>query len=57
MHLERIMRCLVNQGYYRELRVGVFANNRLSNLIKKGTQGYYVHDYLYAYITRIIVQH
>lgn len=44
------MRLLVNDGYYRETRAGVFANNRLSNLIKKGTQGYYVHSYLYVFV-------
>lgn len=42
---ERVMRMLISQGYYREVREGVFANNRLSNLIKKDTPGYHIHDW------------
>ncbi|KAF9465474.1 S-adenosyl-L-methionine-dependent methyltransferase [Collybia nuda] len=44
--LERVIRLLVTQGWFREPRQGFFANNRLSNLIKKDRVGYYFATYM-----------
>ena len=43
---ERVLRLLVTQGWFREPRHGYFANNRLSNLIKKDQAGYHIATYM-----------
>ncbi|KAG6837316.1 hypothetical protein H0H93_011411 [Arthromyces matolae] len=46
LKLERALRLLVAQGWFREPKHGHFANNRLSNLIKKNEPGYYLATYM-----------
>jgi hypothetical protein len=43
---ERVLRLLVTQGWFREPNQGYFANNRLSNLIKKDQAGYHIATYM-----------
>ena len=43
---ERVLRLLVTQGWFREPKQGYFANNRLSNLIKKDQAGYHIATYM-----------
>ncbi|KAF8167337.1 S-adenosyl-L-methionine-dependent methyltransferase [Crassisporium funariophilum] len=44
--LERILRLLITQGWFRETKQGYFANNRLSNLIKNDQPGYHLATYM-----------
>ncbi|KDQ60449.1 hypothetical protein JAAARDRAFT_174576 [Jaapia argillacea MUCL 33604] len=44
--LERIMRLLVAQNWFREPKPGYFANNRRSNLIKDGQPGRHLATYM-----------
>ncbi|KAJ3517879.1 hypothetical protein NLJ89_g240 [Agrocybe chaxingu] len=46
LKLERILRLLITQGWFRETKHGSFANNRLSNLIKKDQPGYHLATYM-----------
>jgi hypothetical protein len=46
---ERVLRLLVSQGWFREPRQGYFANNRLSNLIKKDQGGYHIATYMLVF--------
>ena len=46
LSIERVLRLLVTQGWFREPRQGYFANNRLSNLIKKDQAGYHIATYM-----------
>ncbi|PPQ72269.1 hypothetical protein CVT24_004686, partial [Panaeolus cyanescens] len=46
LKLERVIRLLITQGWYREAKPGYFANNRLSNLIKKDQPGYHLATYM-----------
>ncbi|KAG6919024.1 hypothetical protein DXG01_009734 [Tephrocybe rancida] len=48
LKLERSLRLLVSQGWFREPRHGFFANNRLSNLIKSGQPGFHLATYMSA---------
>jgi hypothetical protein len=43
---ERVLRLLITQGWFREAKPGYFANNRLSNLIRKGQPGYHLATYM-----------
>lgn len=43
---ERVLRLLVTQGWFREPNQGYFANNRLSNLIKKDQDSYHIATYM-----------
>lgn len=43
---ERVLRLLVSQGWFREPKHGNFANNRLSNLIRKDQPGYHLVTYM-----------
>lgn len=47
------MRLLVTQGWYREPSQGRFANNRLSNLIKKDATGWHLITYMNELFHRI----
>ena len=47
---ERVLRLLITQGWFREPRQGYFANNRLSNLIKKDQAGYHLATYMLVYV-------
>ena len=49
---ERVLRLLITQGWFREPRQGYFANNRLSNLIKKDQNGYHLATYMLVYLSR-----
>ena len=49
--VERVIRLLMCQGWFREPKPGYFANNRLSNLIKKDQPGYHLATYMYIQIT------
>ncbi|KAF5352817.1 hypothetical protein D9756_006140 [Leucocoprinus leucothites] len=40
--LERVFRCLITQGWFREPREGYFANNRMSNIIKNDQPGFHM---------------
>lgn len=42
LKLEQVLRCLITQGWFREPREGYFANNRLSNIIKKDQPGSHI---------------
>jgi len=44
--LERVLRLLITQGWFREAKPGYFANNRLSNLIRKEQPGYHLATYM-----------
>ncbi|KAF8910161.1 S-adenosyl-L-methionine-dependent methyltransferase [Gymnopilus junonius] len=46
LKLERVLRLLITQGWFREAKQGYFANNRLSNLIKKDQIGYHLATYM-----------
>jgi hypothetical protein len=46
MLLERVLRLLMTQGYFREPRHGYFANNRMSNIIKNDQPGYHLATYM-----------
>lgn len=46
--VERVLRLLVTQGWYREPKQGCFANNRLSNLIKKEQPGWHLITYMFV---------
>ncbi|KAF8971744.1 S-adenosyl-L-methionine-dependent methyltransferase [Flammula alnicola] len=46
LKLERILRLLLTQGWFREPKQGYFANNRLSNLIKNDQPGYHLATYM-----------
>lgn len=46
--VERVIRLLMCQGWFREPKPGYFANNRLSNLIKKDQPGYHLATYMYS---------
>ena len=46
LSIERVLRLLITQGWFREPRQGYFANNRLSNLIKKDQAGYHIATYM-----------
>jgi hypothetical protein len=46
---ERILRLLVTQGWFREPSQGYFANNRLSNLIKKNQATYHIATYMLVF--------
>jgi len=46
LKLERVLRLLITQGWFREPSQGYFANNRLSNLIKKDQNGYHLATYM-----------
>lgn len=50
---ERVLRLLVTQGWFREPSQGCFANNRLSNLIKKDQVGYHMATYMLVYDSRV----
>ncbi|KAL0063626.1 hypothetical protein AAF712_009424 [Marasmius tenuissimus] len=40
LKIERVLRLLITQGWFRETKPGYFANNRTSNLIKRDQSGY-----------------
>ncbi|KAF5352584.1 hypothetical protein D9756_006139 [Leucocoprinus leucothites] len=40
--LERVFRCLITQGWFREPREGYFANSRMSNIIKNDQPGFHM---------------
>ncbi|KAH8830153.1 S-adenosyl-L-methionine-dependent methyltransferase [Flagelloscypha sp. PMI_526] len=44
--LERVLRLLLTQGWFREPSPGYFANNRLSHLIAKGQPGFHLATYM-----------
>ena len=46
--IERVIRLLMSQGWFREPTSGFFANNRLSNLIKKDQLGYHLATYMFV---------
>ncbi|KAF9526425.1 S-adenosyl-L-methionine-dependent methyltransferase [Crepidotus variabilis] len=46
LKLERVIRLLITQGWFREAKPGYFANNRLSNLIKKDLPGFALATYM-----------
>ncbi|KAK1220490.1 hypothetical protein PQX77_016740 [Marasmius sp. AFHP31] len=46
LKIERVLRLLVNQGWFRETKPGYFANNRTSNLIKRDQPGYHLLTYM-----------
>ncbi|KDR85757.1 hypothetical protein GALMADRAFT_218846 [Galerina marginata CBS 339.88] len=46
LKLERVLRLLITQGWFRETKQGYFANNRLSNLIKKDQPGFHLATYM-----------
>ena len=50
--VERVLRLLITQGWFREPSQGYFANNRLSNLIKKDQAGYHLATYMLVYVSR-----
>ena len=50
--VERVLRLLITQGWFREPKQGYFANNRLSNLIKKDQNGYHLATYMLVYVSR-----
>ncbi|PPQ79396.1 hypothetical protein CVT25_002666 [Psilocybe cyanescens] len=53
LKLERVLRLLITQGWFREPKQGYFANNRLSNLIKKGLPGFHLATYMNDLFTKI----
>ncbi|KAL0566492.1 hypothetical protein V5O48_015523 [Marasmius crinis-equi] len=53
--LERILRLLVTQGFFRETKLGYFANNRASNLIKTGQPGYHLATYMSDLMSKVSV--
>ncbi|KAF9469787.1 S-adenosyl-L-methionine-dependent methyltransferase [Collybia nuda] len=53
LKLERVIRLLITQGWFREPRQGFFANNRLSNLIKKDQAGFYLATYMNDLFSKI----
>ncbi|PFH52229.1 hypothetical protein AMATHDRAFT_74293 [Amanita thiersii Skay4041] len=46
LKLERVLRLLVSQGWFREPRHGFFANNRTSHVIKNDQMGYHLATYM-----------
>jgi len=53
--LERVIRLLMCQGWFREPKPGYFANNRLSNLIKKDQPGYHLATYMNDLFSKVTV--
>jgi hypothetical protein len=54
--VERVLRLLITQGWFREPIQGYFANNRLSNLIKKDQHGYHLATYMLVYVSKSLLQ-
>ncbi|KAK1220492.1 hypothetical protein PQX77_016742 [Marasmius sp. AFHP31] len=55
LKIERVLRLLVNQGWFRETKPGYFANNRTSNLIKRDQPGYHLLTYMNELFHRLSV--
>ncbi|TFK77452.1 S-adenosyl-L-methionine-dependent methyltransferase [Pluteus cervinus] len=55
LKLERVLRLLITQGWFREPNQGYFANNRLSNLIKKDQPGYHLATYMNDLFNKVTV--
>lgn len=53
--LERVLRLLLTQGWFRETEQGYFANNRLSNLIKKDQPGFHLATYMNDLFNKVSV--
>ncbi|TFK41818.1 S-adenosyl-L-methionine-dependent methyltransferase [Crucibulum laeve] len=53
--LERVLRLLITQGWFREPKQGYFANNRLSNLIKKDQPGFHLATYMNELFNKVTV--
>lgn len=53
--LERVIRLLMSQGWFREPKPGYFANNRLSNLIKIDQPGYHLATYMNNLFNKVTV--
>ncbi|KAK1234862.1 hypothetical protein PQX77_001956 [Marasmius sp. AFHP31] len=53
--IERVLRLLITQGWFREPKPGYFANNRTSNLIKDGQPGYYLSTYMNDLFNKVSV--
>ncbi|KAF8078981.1 S-adenosyl-L-methionine-dependent methyltransferase [Lyophyllum atratum] len=56
LKLERALRLLVCQGWFREPRHGFFANNRLSNIIKKDQPGFHLATYMNNLFNKVTVK-
>ncbi|KAG6830907.1 hypothetical protein H0H92_014058 [Tricholoma furcatifolium] len=56
LKLERVLRLLVTQGWFREPKHGYFANNRLSNLIKKSQPGFHLATYMNDLLNKVTVE-
>ncbi|RDB28601.1 4-O-methyltransferase 1 [Hypsizygus marmoreus] len=55
LKLERVLRLLITQGWFRESKHGFFANNRLSNLIKKDQPGFHLATYMNDLFNKVTV--
>ncbi|KAL0063645.1 hypothetical protein AAF712_009443 [Marasmius tenuissimus] len=53
MKIERVLRLLITQGWFRETQPGYFANNRISNLVRKNQPGYYLSTYMNELVGKI----
>ncbi|XP_006454122.1 hypothetical protein AGABI2DRAFT_182116 [Agaricus bisporus var. bisporus H97] len=53
LKLERVLRLLMTQGYFREPHHGYFANNRMSNIIKNDQPGYHLATYMNALFSKV----
>lgn len=49
--LERVLRLLITQGWFREPRQGYFANNRMSNIIQNDQPGFHLASYMYVAVS------
>ncbi|KAF9454163.1 S-adenosyl-L-methionine-dependent methyltransferase [Macrolepiota fuliginosa MF-IS2] len=53
LKLERVLRLLITQGWFRETRQGYFANNRMSNTIKNDQPGFHLATYMNALFSKV----
>ncbi|KXN88823.1 Demethylsterigmatocystin 6-O-methyltransferase [Leucoagaricus sp. SymC.cos] len=53
LKLERVLRLLITQGWFREPRQGYFANNRMSNTIKNDQPGFHLATYMNKLFSKV----
>ncbi|KII91762.1 hypothetical protein PLICRDRAFT_696754 [Plicaturopsis crispa FD-325 SS-3] len=55
LKLERVLRLLITQGWFRETKPSFFANSRISNIIKKGEPGFHFATYMNGLFNKLTV--
>ncbi|KAG9225020.1 hypothetical protein CCMSSC00406_0001829 [Pleurotus cornucopiae] len=55
LKIERVLRLIMTQGWFRESKPGYFANNRQSNVIVKNLPGYHLATYMNELFNKISV--